>query len=683
MLCKSDEHKIELEYGALGRGLQISLMSGTLRYYQNIVYNSKSLSWMGCVENGEYELFLKTVNSVQITLILKVNGRVIRNYFNPRLLEELKYTFSTPLKQISVFSYPNIEMNVNQYVSISPIHTEGVLCEEYSCSSDLSKYSLTFNKFNGNIEGILKQSLNIIVKVNCKVKGEIIGLTSVTLSIRECPSNTMPFSVIINSGMVNSDQLIVKLENKNGLEIFHQSGLFPLRRIYYSYCYSSDGYKLILDSKNNEWPSESTVKTVIGGITKTYNSIQELVDTTLLKDIEKWEYSSSFVEHWYQTETEWRTYQIGEFPNRSDMSRTFYFKRDFYFTVDWDVMYYVLNIRHNGGVVIYVNKVIVHRYNIQNEWGSKTLPLNNNEYEGKIRLLTYNLRNGINKIAVELHSGVGGAEVFSLKISTEKDASQCEKVSFPSMILYYDQIGYNENGFDERYMYINDENLYKKYTILTKSNKLGFWFKPNSSYPVNRLDYYVPNDCSDRDWKEVKIYSLFYERLSTGLDNPPDPRYYSTLRKFELDTPSYEDFDRKNPYFMYSSDFSSSDSMQAMYLEIKSKTEGGFKTETSVAELTMFACKPAYCLPTEKVPLFGYEGITEDIKCLYSQEEITYLCSRSGEWEAIVDENICRKSSNNFYRYKKMLFFFIRFINRNIGRTNNCINRKRAQFQIR
>lgn len=627
-----------MEYEAL-QGVIVTLRSNSKSYYQ---YNSNIfdvISWTGCVPKGEYQLILYSQYKSQISYSLKVNGTLINNYFNPRLIDEYKYIFSVPYVPKAKFYYPKTDIKVGQYVLISPVHTGTLLCDEYLLSDGTLPSELSLNKNNGNIEGIPLQPSNEQVKISCKSLEIIVGNTNIVISIEVCPENSVPFSIVVKSGNTETDKLDITLEDSDSIELFSLRGILPSKQYFSSYCYFSKEYKLVLNSRSIQWPKETIVKTIIDGIETTYNSTQEIVESIESNDNEKWEYSNSYVKCWNEAKTSWMRYAIGSFPNRELSSNTYYFKRNFYFTVDRDIMYYILNIKHNGGVVIYVNKKIVHRYKIENDWGYTTSPLDNIGFDGKIRLLTYNLKNGINSIAVELHSDLKGDEVFSLKISIEKDDSQCKELSYPSMTMYYDNQGYYDNNYDERYMYIIDGSLYLKYTLESQSNKIGFWFEANNSFPINRFDYFVPGGSDGRNWKSVSIYSVYYDRAVTGISNPPTSQYYTKIKDDTLDIPVYSNKESNIPYYMFSLDFYSIQGMQAIYFEIKSNTIGISYSYTHAAELRLQACKPNYCLPTDKVPIYGYEGAIENV--ILANVMVAYGCNRSGEWVEVEHESTC------------------------------------------
>lgn len=674
-MCNSGESKIELQYAVSQGGILISLKAADKVYYQSLVSTYETMNWAGCIPNGEYQLMSFSEKPVQVSYTLKVNEKIIRNYENMKSINSQNYQFSLPIVPKVIFSYLDTVTYINQYISIQPIHLGTEICEEYSLSdTSVLPGSFSLDKLTGKISGTPTNPSKIMVYVNCLVLFEVVSVSSCTISTRSCPRNSVPFSVIINSGSQGNEKIRVSLKDDKEMEQFMVNGMLPSKEIFYSYCYSPNGYALALSSSDGVWPTDSTVKTIINGIQMTHSTIITETNSIPSNNIEIWKYSNVYVENWYRIETSWQEYLIDNFPARTESVKTYYFKRNFYFSGDKDMMYYVLNIKHDGGIVIYVNGEIVHRYKVANGWGPNTAPLDNDGFDGPARFLTFNLKNGLNTISAEVHTNNQGSEVFSITISYIKDISQCNVVSSLNMAMYFDNPG-EETATN--YMNIIDGNILNKYTATAATNKLGFFFNRFTSYPANRLDYFVPIGCAGRDWLSVKLGSAYYNRAISGTNLSPfvSPYidYTEMYKTFNFDIPYsvLTNSDRADPYFMYSTDFSNKQSVQAIYFDVVSRG-GECSPSTHSAEIRLLACKPSYCLPTLEVQKFGYEGTIEENKCLNSDDVIKYQCNKNGKWISISDESICSKRNKVIYRINGYLYKYGSCTEfRDIGRSVN------------
>lgn len=649
--CLDYEFKLELELQQLGSGLSISIKSNANIFFQYIANTFyEKVNWTGCLSKGNYQLILYSIRKEQMSYKLKIDGKEIRKYENLDFNNEQIYDFSLPLEKKFTFHYPDTTSLVNQYVGVYPIHSGDQVCDKYSLSNSESNASgFTVDEKTGRVQGRSATPISVLLQVNCLVQNTIIGTTSAPIIITGSCRNSVPFSVIINSGSAESDKLSILLKSNENVEFISRKGMLPSKQHHYSFCYGSNKYTLTLSSSSGVWPVGSTVTTIISGTETIYNSAQTITNTIDANDIEKWEYSTTDNRDWYKIETTWNRFAIGTFPERRTGTYSIYFKRNFYFSGDKSILYYILNIKHNGGVAVYVNEMLVHTFKLPKNWVYGTPSSDTNGYNGAVRLLTYNLRNGLNKIAVELHSIVRGNEIFSLTISFEKDLSQCKVVSFPSMVMYYNHAGYQNPV--EGFRNMLDGNLITKYTPESSTNQIGTWFAKDTNYPVNRLDYFVTQGCIGRDWRTVALGYTNYDKGGSGTGEGSDPRlalsgnHLSQLTTVVFDIPNLETSGEVNsgPYFMYSQDFINKMSVQSLFFDITPRNSGGCSGAVHSAETRMLACKPNYCLPTVELPKFGYEGTIEEINCIHSESKIIYECNKYGKWIAKSDTSVCSK----------------------------------------
>lgn len=615
----------------------ISLRSTSVSYYEYVSNIFERVNWIGCIPSGEYQLILYSDEPVQVSYTMKIKGNVIRKYYNPKLISEEKYSFSTPITPKIIFNYPNTQLIIGQYVSISPKHTGAMICDKYSLFETLLPNGLVINQETGSIEGIPTTVTETSSYISCEVNERIIGVVSAFISIiGPCPSKSVPFSIVINSGSVKGDKLSIVYTDNRDMEMFSLNGVISSQTIYYSYCYSAEGYKISI-SNSNEWPTGLSITTYINNAKKIYESPQIISQNISSNDIELWEYTTSDVTNWYKTETAWSRYAIGNFPLRQNSHRSWYFKRNFYFNGDKSLMYYILHIKHNGGMVVYVNGEVVHRFKVENGWRHNTVPMDTYGFTGQVKILTYNLRNGINTIAAVIYSSIG-QEVFNITISYEKGISECREVSLSDMTRFYEDIGWSS---EEQIDKLLNGNIIDKYGSNRSKYTIGLLFNSNINYPVNRLDTFVANDCPGRDWWTIKVSSMYFDRANNGTNAVP-MNYVSLIATLQLDNPVTGN--RNDPYFMYSLDFKNIEGHQATHFDITNRGEGGC-AGMAISELRMHSCKPSYCNPTEKVAQSGYEGTIEEIKCFHSSNKIKYRCNNKGNWVAESDETICETKS--------------------------------------
>lgn len=601
-----------------------------LHYVSNI---NEKVNWKTCVPKGSHKLSIVSPNVVQMEYTLKVDDEIIMKYYNPKFIGDYIYSFTLPVLRKVIFSYPNSVIYVNQKVSIQPNHDGLLLCDEYSVFDSNLPDGLVINRESGNIEGSPTATIKSRINVKCYLSKALMAVTNAAISVEACV-NSVPLSIVINSGEFDAEKMVISLTSPENVKFLSIGGMLSSKAVFYSFCLSSTNASLALGTLGGQWPSGASVLVRINNDETKYEEKKTVTISSKLSDFEKWQYSKSYTVGWVNDKMQWP--KMETFPDRS--TTTTYFKKDFYYFGDENTMYYLLNLKHKGGVVIYVNGQIVHIYKVQNEFSEATDPLDNIAFSGEIRLLTYNLNIGLNRIAVELHCTVKEKEDFALSISVETDYNQCKTVSSPDMKMYYS----NEGLTNEKYGKMIDGKILEKYSVSESSKKVGLWFKTNYNYPINRIDYFVSNDCPNRDWWVVGANSVHLNRDNNGADTPPR-QYYTQIKSIQYDnTLTTADEDRSDPYFMYSQELPNVESMQALYLEITPRN-GTSKCLTGVqtAEVRLLSCKPKFCLASEKVAKFGYEGTIEEVGCLYKPNKIKYKCNKQGKWIAIDDESVC------------------------------------------